>query len=135
MESIPAESKILYDAALIKKDVPLPAHFYYRKWLMYYLDFCLKYHHEKSKKESLPHFLQKLKDKNQTEEQRKQAFHAVSIFYELKNVDHDKIGTLKNKKEIISSKKVRLIFKPRLCSRIRSEAQKTVAKRAVGAIL
>ena len=72
---------------------------------MYYLDFCLKYHHEKSKKKSLPHFLQKLKDKNQTEEQRKQAFHAVSIFYELKNVDHDKIWALKNKKEIISSKK------------------------------
>jgi len=105
MKSIPAESKILYDAALVKKGVPLPAHFYYRKWLMYYLDFCLKYHHEKSKKESLPHFLQKLKDKNQTEEQRKQAFHAVSIFYELKNADHDKIGALKNKKEIISSKK------------------------------
>lgn len=32
------------------------------------------------------------------------------FFCELKNVDHDKIGTLKNKKEIISSKKVRLIF-------------------------
>ena len=109
MESIPAESKILYDAALVKKGVPLPAHFYYRKWLMYYLHFCLKYHHEKSKKESLPHFLQKLKDKNQTEEQRKQASHAVSIFYELKNVDHDKIGALKNRKEIISSKKEDMI--------------------------
>ena len=47
MESIPAENKILYDAALVKKGVPLPAHFYYRKWLKYYLDFCLKYHHEK----------------------------------------------------------------------------------------
>ena len=28
-----------------------------------------------------------------------------SIFYELKITKHDKIGTLKNKKEIISSKK------------------------------
>ena len=74
--------------------------------LKYYLDFCLKYHQEKSKKESLPHFHQKLKDKNQTEERRKQALHAVSIFYEeLKITKHDKIGTLKNKKEIISSKK------------------------------
>ena len=38
------------------------------------LDFCLKYHYEKSKKERLPHFHQKPKDKNQTEEQRKLAF-------------------------------------------------------------
>ena len=73
-----------------------------RKWLKYYLDFCLKYHHEKSKKESLPHFLQKLKDKNQTEEQRKQALHAVSIIYEVKNTDYDKIRVLKNIKERIS---------------------------------
>jgi len=85
--------------------VPVRANFYYRKWLKYYLDFCLKYHHEKSKKESLPHFFQKLKDKSQTEEQRKQAFHAGSIFLELKNTDQDNMKTLKNNKEIISRKK------------------------------
>ena len=104
MKSITAGTKILYDAALAKKGVPLTAHFYYRKWLKYYLDFCLKYHRERSKKGSLPYFLQKLKNKNQTEEQRKQAFHAVSIYYELKNIDHDKIPVIENKKEIKSSK-------------------------------
>jgi hypothetical protein len=31
MKPIPAEIKIPYDAALAKKDVPLPAHFHYRK--------------------------------------------------------------------------------------------------------
>jgi hypothetical protein len=105
MKSNPAEIKGLYDAALVRTDVPRPAHFYYKKCLKTDLDFCLKYHHDKSKKESLPHFLQKLKAKNQTEEQRKQAFNAVSIFYELKNINLDKIGTLKNKKEIISREK------------------------------
>jgi len=80
MKPIPAEIKILYGAALAKKEVPLPAHFYYRKWLRYYLDFCLKYHYEISDKESLSYFLKKLEDKNQTEQQQKQAFHAVSIF-------------------------------------------------------
>jgi integron integrase len=105
MKSIPAGSKILYDAALIKKGVPLHTHFYYRKWLRYYLDFCLKHHHEKSKKESLPHFLKKLKDKNQTEKQRKQAFDAVSIFYELGMSKRDNIQALKNKKYKISRKK------------------------------
>ena len=81
MKPIPSEIKILYDAALVKKGVPLPAHFNYRKWLRYYLDFCLKYHHEPVNKESFTLFVQKLKNKNQTEQQRKQAFDAVSIFY------------------------------------------------------
>jgi len=30
----------------------------------YYLDFCVKYHYESSSKESLPHFIQKLRHKN-----------------------------------------------------------------------
>ena len=46
----------------------------------------------------------KLKDKNQTEQQQKQAFHAVSIFYGIKNTDQDEIGALKNKSENISIK-------------------------------
>jgi hypothetical protein len=60
--------------------VPLTAHFYYRKWLRYYLDFCFKYHHDKSK--------------------------AVSIFYGIKNTDQGKIDLLKNKKENVSTKKL-----------------------------
>ena len=61
MKPIPPEIKILYDAALIEKDVAPPAHFHYRKWLRYYLDFCLKYHHKPVNKESLAPFIQKLK--------------------------------------------------------------------------
>jgi hypothetical protein len=105
MKPIPAEIKIPYDAALAKKDMPLPAHFHYRKWLRYYLDFCLKYHYEILDKESLSYFLKKPEDKNQTEQQQKQAFHAVSIFYEIESIDQDRIKALKNKKENISTKK------------------------------
>jgi integron integrase len=108
MKPIPAEIKNRYDAALVKKEVPVPAHFYYRKWLRYYLDYCLKYHYEISDKESLSYFLKKLGDKNQTEQQQKQAFHAVSIFYEIENIDQDRIGALKNKKENIATKKTAL---------------------------
>jgi len=72
------------------------------------LDFCLKYHYEILKKESLSYFLKKLKDKNQTEQQQKQAFHAVSIFYEIETIDQDRIGALKNKKDNISTKKTAL---------------------------
>ncbi|UCF94384.1 MAG: hypothetical protein JSW39_09560 [Desulfobacterales bacterium] len=94
-----------YDGALIKKGVPLPAHFHYKKWLRYYLNFCLKYHHEPANKESLAPFVQKLKDKNQTEQQRKPAFDTVSIFYriEKKKTDQDKAQVLKNKTENIST--------------------------------
>ena len=80
MKPIPSEIKILYDALLVKRGVPLTVHFYYRKWLKYYLDFCFKYHHDKSK--------------------------AVSIFYGIKNTDLGKIDVLKNKKANISTKKL-----------------------------
>ena len=105
MKPIPSEIKILYDALLVKRGVPLTVHFYYRKWLRYYLDFCFKYYHDKSKKESFSYFIKKLKNKNQTGQQQKQAFHVVSIFYGIKNTDQDEIGALKNKKENISTKK------------------------------
>ena len=38
MKPIPPKTKVLYDAILAEKGVPLPAHFYYRKWLRYYLE-------------------------------------------------------------------------------------------------
>ena len=50
---------------------------------MYYLDFCAKYRHEESNRESLSRFIEKLKEKKQVEEKRKQASKAVAIFYEL----------------------------------------------------
>jgi len=108
MKQIPSEIKIPYDALLLKRGVPPTVHFYYRKWLRFYLDFCLKYHHERFKKESLSRFIDKLKNKRQTEHQRNQAFHAVSIFYETKNTAQDEIAALNNKKENISTKKPEL---------------------------
>ena len=78
MKPISSEIKTLYDVLLVKRGVPL--------------------------KESLLHFIKKLKNKNQTEQQQKQAFHAASIFYGIKNTDQDEIGALKNKKENISTK-------------------------------
>ena len=46
MKPILPQIKILYGEVLIKKGIPLPAHFHSRKWLLYYLGFCLKYYHE-----------------------------------------------------------------------------------------
>ena len=47
------------------------------------MDFCLKYKFKQSNKESLSHFIKKLREKNQTDQQQKQASSAISIFYEM----------------------------------------------------
>jgi hypothetical protein len=37
---------------------------------MYCLDFCAKYHHEESNRESLSRFIEKLKEKKEVEKER-----------------------------------------------------------------
>ena len=54
----------------------------YPKCLRYYLYFCLKYQFNQSDKENLSEFLNKLREKNQTSQQQKQASDAISIYYE-----------------------------------------------------
>ena len=55
----------------------------YLKWLRYYLDFCLKYHHAPRDEESLSPFLQKLASKRQAPELQKQAAASVALYYDL----------------------------------------------------
>jgi hypothetical protein len=38
---------------------------------MYCLDFCAKYHHEESNRESLSRFIEKLKEKKEVEKERR----------------------------------------------------------------
>lgn len=59
------------------RTVPYKYHNHYKKWLRYYLDFCHKYHFPDSKRESLPHFIKKLQGKLQSQEQHRQAHHAM----------------------------------------------------------
>jgi hypothetical protein len=75
--------KVLYDARLKNKAISKSAHFHYKEWLRYYLDFCEKHHFNRLKKENAVHFIQKLKGKNQTAQQQKQSYYAVSLFYEV----------------------------------------------------
>jgi len=105
MKEIPAEIRVLYDALLVQKKIPEKSRFYYTKWLRYYLDFCFKYGFNQSNKESLAYFIKKLKEKNQTEQQQKQALHAISIYFDIEFADKDKKIPLENKKRILSSKK------------------------------
>ena len=70
---------------LFSKTIPEKEQCYYKKWLRFYWDFCHKYHHKVSHRGSLPFFLQKLREKRQSEQQQDQAEQAVSLFYEMQS--------------------------------------------------
>jgi len=53
----------------------------------------------------LSHFLKKLRGKKQTDQQQKQASHAISIYYEIEPVQSSVAESFKNKKEKLSTKK------------------------------
>jgi hypothetical protein len=70
-----------YDRLLVNSDVPPLEYGSYKKWLRYYLDFCKKYQHEYTSSKSLHLFINKLKEKNQSNAQRSQAQKAVQLYY------------------------------------------------------
>lgn len=75
--------RCLVPARLIGKTLPPTVRLLYTKWLRFYWDFCHKYRHDSLHPRSLPLFLRKLQDKHQSEQQQKQAQHAVSLFCEM----------------------------------------------------
>ncbi len=83
MLSIPSSLQEQFAVCLRNKKVPNRAHASYKKWLRFYLDFCLKYHFTPNQKESFTHFLGKLHEKKQTKSDQQQASHAISLYYEL----------------------------------------------------
>lgn len=82
MLPIPNDISAQYQVALERRKVPVSLHADYRKWLRYYLDFRNKYPPPDSKSEQVRLFIGKLRDKKQSQEQQKQAAHALSLFFE-----------------------------------------------------
>lgn len=107
MKEIPAEIRVFYDAQLVKERVPETSRFHYRKWLRYYLEFCSKYGSNQLNNDNISQFIDKLKEKHQTEQQQKQAFHAISAYFDIALPGNDKAAPFKNKKEGLSSEKCR----------------------------
>lgn len=91
MIQIPANLVTTYTTFLQQSGVPSGQHRYYIKWLRYYFDFCSKYNFRHEGKESFAAFVEKLKEKKQGENLRKQAHHAVSLFYEMEQYSEGKI--------------------------------------------
>lgn len=72
-----------YSHLLDNRGIPSKNHYHFQKWLRYYLDFCHTYQFIPADKDSLPYFVRKLHEKNQSMYQQKQASHAIGLYYEL----------------------------------------------------
>lgn len=80
---IPYEVFVRYVAHLRLHKVANDRHSDYKKWLRYFLDFCDKYPVPESRSERVRLFCEKLQEKRQSEQQRQQAAHAVSLYFEM----------------------------------------------------
>lgn len=87
MFRVPPALYTQFESCLCSQTVPQQARAAYHRWLRYYLDFCHKYHFPPERQESLPHFLKKLQEKQQTKAQQAQASHAISLYYDLIRAD------------------------------------------------
>jgi len=73
-----------FGVALPRYQIPPAEHAAYLKWLRYSLDFCHKYHVPPDQRNSLPRFLEKLREKHQTSAQQTQAARAITLYYTLR---------------------------------------------------
>ncbi|MEA3438199.1 MAG: phage integrase N-terminal SAM-like domain-containing protein, partial [Thermodesulfobacteriota bacterium] len=105
IKQISSDLKARYRSMIVQKGVPEKYLYYYEKWLRYYLDFCEKYRFNQLNKENLVHFIKKLKDKKQTDQQQKQANHSISLYYEIESNNFGKNKVSKDKSKKISTKK------------------------------
>ena len=78
MLAIPPALGRLYDTLRERQGVAAEYRPHYRKWLRFYWDFCHKYNVKPTARQSFPAFREKLRTKNQSEAQIKQAYHAIS---------------------------------------------------------
>ncbi len=87
MITIPNDVFTKYIAYLIKNGVPVSSHAEYKKWLRYYLDFCDKYPVSEARSERVRLFTAKLQDKKQSLAQRQRAANAVSLYFQMDNLE------------------------------------------------
>ncbi len=81
MLKVPEALQKKYSHLLINSEFAPAQYGNCRKWLRYYLDFCKKYGYAYAEPKSLGLFTGKLKEKNQSEQQRVEAQMAVELYY------------------------------------------------------
>ena len=80
MLAIPPDLARAYESLLANRGVPVPQRPYFLKWLRYYLDFCQKYGLSSTDRRSFAAFDGKLRKKNQSDDQRRQAHRALVLY-------------------------------------------------------
>ncbi len=81
---VPRDLYVRYAAHLKLREIPVARHAEYKKWLRFFLDFCVQYAPSGSSSQQIRLFCEKLRDKRQSEAQRERAAHAVSLFFEMR---------------------------------------------------
>lgn len=85
MIDLPADIVKVYERKLSQAKVPDSYRNFYRKWMRYFWDFCHKYGFDASNPKSLMPFIEKLRAKQQSPAFQRQAYHAVTLYHELRN--------------------------------------------------
>jgi integron integrase len=118
MQTIPKDILARFDDILKQRNVPLAARNDYRKWLRYFFDFCVKYQPPASKSEQVRLFIEKLRSKNQTADQQKQAADAVSIFFALQQMKQTPVASFTHRH---GTEQVRTLTQPVSASTSRND--------------
>jgi len=83
MIQVPGALLARFEVCLAAKNISENLRIHYKKWLLFYLDFCSQFCRDANKAESLADFQQKLLKKGQAERQRRQAAPAISLYLEV----------------------------------------------------
>lgn len=83
MNQVPSQLVTAYQMSLGSRGVKSELRPDYLKWLRFFLGFCEKHKIEGDESDRLRQFITKLKNKGQLEDQRRQAFHAVTLYFAL----------------------------------------------------
>lgn len=81
MQPIPEEILAQFNTVLIQKAVPSSLHDEYRKWLMYYFDFRVKYPPPDIKSEQVRLFIEKMRSKGKAGKDLDHAAGTVRAFF------------------------------------------------------
>jgi len=92
MKKVPYDIWSKYDAFLKAKVKDVSLHENLKKWLLYFWDFREKYQPPDSKSEQVRLYVEKLKEKRQSQAQQKQAAYAVSLYFQMGDVVSRKSG-------------------------------------------
>jgi integron integrase len=89
-----------FTALLSIRGIPLDQAEHYKKWLRYFYDFSAKYLQGQERAAEVQLFLNKLKSKGQSSTQCQQAAHAVAVYFEFLDQNHENIEKIKTPNEV-----------------------------------